>query len=147
KQARCLHGPTAGETKKEQDHMRLHTLKGLGAGHVSVWDAMTGRKLLDFRAHSGGVSSVTFSPDAERLVSGSSVDRTLRLWNSRTGQEIFLIRAAEMRGMLFSPNGDWLALQQEEKEGSNEVSLWDVRPCREPLSLKAHEGTVFSVVF
>lgn len=59
------------------------------------------------RGHEDGVWSVAFSPDGTRIVSGSS-DKTLRLWDSTTGQSI----GAPLRGhedwvlsVAFSPGG------------------------------------------
>ena len=37
--------------------------------------------------HSGGVSSVAFSRDGERVVSGSH-DKLVKIWNAGTGAEV-----------------------------------------------------------
>jgi WD40 repeat protein len=37
-----------------------------------------------FTGHIGGVKSVCFSPDGNRIVSGS-YDKTVRIWNAVTG--------------------------------------------------------------
>jgi WD40 repeat protein len=44
-----------------------------------------------FAGHSGGVQSVAFSPDGNRIVSGSS-DVSLKLWDAATGE---LLRSFE----------------------------------------------------
>ena len=38
---------------------------------VKVWDADTGTEILTLKGHTGQVSSVAFSPDGKRIVSGS----------------------------------------------------------------------------
>jgi len=35
--------------------------------------------------HTGCVSSVNFSPDGDRVVSGGSTDRLVKIWNAATG--------------------------------------------------------------
>jgi hypothetical protein len=60
---------------------RLVNLRHAGAdARVGVWDADTGQPIGDpLTGHTGAVSSVAFSPDGTRIVSGSD-DHTLRLW-------------------------------------------------------------------
>jgi WD40 repeat protein len=50
-----------------------------------VWDAWTGDALMEpMRGHTDSVMSVAFSPDGERIASGS-YDETIRVWDARTG--------------------------------------------------------------
>ena len=46
---------------------------------LKVWDAESGQEILTLKGHSGWVTSVSFSPDGKRIVSGSE-DQTLRVW-------------------------------------------------------------------
>src|SRR5262249_12363155 len=54
-------------------------------GEVKVWDAVTGRAIRTLRGHTGRVTSVAFSHDGKRIVSGSD-DQTLTVWDLDTGR-------------------------------------------------------------
>jgi WD40 repeat protein len=52
---------------------------------VKVWDAQTGQELLTLKGHTNLVTSVAFSPDGQRLVSGSA-DDTVKVWDASLGE-------------------------------------------------------------
>src|SRR5262249_14592478 len=56
--------------------------------------------------HEGSVNSAAFSPDGLRIVTASD-DKTARIWNAVTGQEIATLRAHDLRvqSAAFSPDG------------------------------------------
>ncbi|MCV2439271.1 hypothetical protein LNV28_13300 [Paucibacter sp. DJ2R-2] len=98
------------------------------------------------RAHTRAVTSVAFSPDGTRVVSGSA-DATLRLWDAQTGQPI----GEPMRGhtdgvtsVAFSPDGNRVVSGSDD----NTLRLWDAqtgRPIGEPM--RGHTDRVTSVAF
>jgi WD40 repeat protein len=47
---------------------------------VKLWDSHTGKFIRNFRGHTGLVTSLAFSPDGGRLVSGSR-DKTAKVWD------------------------------------------------------------------
>jgi len=53
---------------------------GDSSGNVVIWDGLTGKILVDIRAHNGGVESVAWSPDGKILATGSW-DGTVILWD------------------------------------------------------------------
>jgi WD40 repeat protein len=111
---------------------------------VKIWDSMTGREIVSFAGHTNWVASVVFSPDGQRLASGSH-DNTVKIWGSVSGKELFSLKghADRVESVAFSPDGLRLA------SGSNDstVKIWDSATGKELFSLKSHAGTVLSVSF
>ncbi len=110
---------------------------------VRVWDAESGAELRCLRGHKDWVSSVAFSADGGRVVSGA-LDGTVRVWDAVTGAEVRCLRGHEgtVSGVAFSPDGRRLA------SGSwdGTVRVWDAAGGAELRHLRGHEG-VSSVVF
>ena len=78
-------------------------------GEVKIWNLSTGR-VLDLRGHTQLVADLASSPDGRRLATGS-LDRTIKLWDTTTGEEVFTLRGhtSGVIRVAFSPNGRRLA--------------------------------------
>ncbi|KAH8585978.1 putative F-box and wd40 domain protein [Bisporella sp. PMI_857] len=100
--------------------------------------------LQTLEGHSGWVRSVAFSPDGQRVVSGS-VDSTVRLWDAVTGvlQQTLESHSGWVRSVAFSPDGQRVA---SGSEGST-VWLWDAATGALQQTLEGHSGDVYSVAF
>jgi WD40 repeat protein len=90
------------------------------------------------------VTSVAFSPDGSRMVSGSA-DNTVRVWNTATGQPIGQPMRHDDRVMsvAFSPDGTRIA----SGSADNTVRMWNAatgQPIGQPMR---HDGAVYSVAF
>jgi WD40 repeat protein/serine/threonine protein kinase len=92
------------------------------------------------RGHKGGVSSVAFSPDGTRLVSGS-FDQTVKVWDAATGQEALALKGHKVTSVAFSPDGKRLVSGNHDQT----VSVWDAASGQETLTLKGHASPVLSV--
>jgi len=112
---------------------------------LKVWDAATGREALSLKGgHAWQVTSVAFSPDGGRIVSGGH-DGTVKVWDTTTGKKTLSIKgySGYVHGVAFSPDGGRIV------SGGHDgtVKVWDAMTGLETLSLKGHTGAVFSVAF
>ncbi|KAJ3714302.1 WD40-repeat-containing domain protein [Lentinula guzmanii] len=78
-------------------------------GSIRIWNADTGEAIGDpLKGHSNWVSSVAFSPDGKRIVSGSD-DKSIRIWNADTGEAIgdpLQGHSSQVTSVAFSPDGN-----------------------------------------
>jgi hypothetical protein len=81
-------------------------------------------QLIFVRENAAPITSVAFSPDGARIVSGSD-DNTLRLWDANTGQPIgqpLEGHEFSVRSVAFSPDGAHIV----SGSGDKTLRLWDV---------------------
>jgi WD40 repeat protein len=104
---------------------------------IKLWNPQTGAELSTLKKIGGGaVSSVSFSPDGQRL---ASIDGNLNLWDLQRGGkpntfEWLRIRSSSSQTSIgFSP--DWRKL-------ANESNVWDLEGNGEPITLKGQVGGV-----
>lgn len=73
------------------------------------------------RGHAIQVRALAFTPEGTTLIS-SAYDRSVRLWDVRTGQTIHEIPGEDYSGLAISPDGTRLAVAYKES-----VGLWDIQ--------------------
>jgi WD40 repeat protein/tRNA A-37 threonylcarbamoyl transferase component Bud32 len=117
--------------------------RGVGP-QVVIWDAVSSKPLHRLTGHEAPVTSVAFHPAGKLLLSASE-DKTVRIWDTATGEQ--LIRLTHDGGFdpVFSPDGKWIVTW------TNQVSrLWPVDPlaaalARKPRDLLPHERERFQI--
>src|SRR5260370_461589 len=94
--------------------------------------------------HTNTVRSVCFSPDGQRLASGSG-DQTVRVWDAATGQQVLSLtgHTGGVRSVGFSPDGKRIVSGSEDLT----VKVWDAQTGQQTLSLTGHTHNVESVCF
>jgi WD40 repeat protein len=92
--------------------------------------------------HTGPVRSVALTPDGTRIVTGSS-DKTARVWNAGTGEELFQLRGhtGAIWSVALTPDGTRIVTGSDD----NTARVWNAGTGAELLQLKGHTGTIRSV--
>ena len=103
---------------------RLSFLTPQGEAKLVQWSLLTGQVEVEYEGHAGEVTSLAIHLDGRSLATGSA-DKTVRLWDLRTGDEKSNL-AAEVAGtdlLGFVAGGRTLVTRRSEG-GSYAVSFW-----------------------
>jgi WD40 repeat protein/serine/threonine protein kinase len=112
------------------------------------WDYVMGLRRGNpppFRGHTGDVSSVSFHPDGQRLVSAGN-DGKIRVWELHTCKEIFTRDGSEgpyHAAAVFSPDGRYFA----GLAGKRDVKVWDAATGAEVCVFIGHTHQVVHLAF
>lgn len=77
-----------------------------------------------FQGHASWVWSVVFSPDGQRIASGSN-DQTIRLWDAQTGACIRILEGHTRGVYSLHFSADGLTLWSDSQDET--IKLWDLR--------------------
>jgi WD40 repeat protein len=108
------------------------------------WQRQMHLDLRTLHGHGGAVRSVAFSPDGQRIVTGS-LDGTAKTWEAASGKELVTFKGHRggIWSVAFAPDGQRIATGSEDAT----VKVWDSTSGKELLTFKGHHSKVNSVVF
>ncbi|MCW5550760.1 MAG: protein kinase [Verrucomicrobiae bacterium] len=108
------------------------------------WQRQMHLELTLLRGHTGPLLAVAYSPDGERIVTGSA-DHTARVWDAASGQHLLTLRghSESVKSVAFSPDGQRILTGSWD----GTAMVWDATNGSNPLILKGHDAAVFSVAF
>ena len=91
--------------------------------------------------HEDAVQSAAFNSDGSRIVTGSG-DKTARIWEAATGNEITVLRGHEhwVNSAVFSPDGTRIVTASRDET----ARIWDAVTGKEITVLRGHENSVSS---
>jgi WD40 repeat protein len=142
-----------------------------GIGETSLWEAVTGRKLLDVQSRGEQEPTIDHAlwlPDGKTLCTAETLPRIrwdprkdpvpppdrdreryeVRFRDAGTGR---LLRSLPLvddcKHMALSPDGKMLAVSQGKYNEAGKVQLWDLTPGRPLLTFVGHESFIDSLAF
>ena len=127
---------------------------------IRLWDMSTGKLIRDFGHHAtdgddnenwrwgfnrGEKVDLAFTPDGKELVSSSSADRIIRVWEPETGKELRKLsgHGGGVNGISLSGDGKVLASASQD----NTLRLWDLATGKELSPQDGHQGAALGVAF
>lgn len=121
-------------------------------GLIKVWDAKTGEKVFNKKAHTGDVRSIAFDSASSRLASGGN-DKVVKVFDIN-GDEIASLAGhpATVSAIAFSPDGKRVAsggagLDSMSRPFVGAVHVWDLDKKREFTILRDHQTPVRAVAY
>ena len=108
---------------------------------VLLWDVPTRQLRFTLKGHTSKIEALAFTPDGKILAS-SSKDRTIRLWDTSTGNQTLSFASDLNTALAFSADGKTLASTHNKG-----VKLWDITTSSELRTLKGDIGICYALAF
>ena len=148
--------------------LNISTQSSAGKAEILLWDVRTGKYIKSLKGHGKAIGNtrpiahgggIAFSPNGERLISGS-LDGTVRWWDPKTavsgsffhqlwgglfGHQKGKLKAHtdQIAAVALSPDGQTLASGSSDET----VRVWDLRTQKLKATLAGHTGRILTVAF
>jgi len=108
-----------------------------GSGDTAIMhhSIATGKRIKDYKGHTGDVAALSLKPQDNKVFVTSSVDRTCRMWDLREDgcKQIWWGHELDINSINFHKNGNNFVTCSEDKT----MRLWDIRADQEIAQYKA----------
>lgn len=125
---------------------RVLTTAGVPRKSAFLRSTETGQIERELAGHTDWLLAATFSPDGSRVAT-SSLDRTVRVWNAVTGEQVrsFGTGGNFMYSVAFTPDGKRVAGGGSSFDPT--VHIWDIESGSTQATISADAGSVRSIHF
>ena len=108
------------------------------------WQRQTHLDLMTLRGHLGSVNSVAYSPDGQRILTGSA-DHTAKVWDAANGKQLLTLQghADGVRSVAYSPDGQRILTGSFDQT----ANVWDAASGKQLLTRQGHTMGILSVAF
>ena len=100
-------------------------------------------RLRTLQGHGGKVWSIAFSPDSQRLATGSE-DQTIRLWDLQTGECLQILEGHDRFVLSVAYSRDHLIASGSD---DHTIRLWDAKTGDCLKTLEGHDGWIQAIAF
>ena len=111
---------------------------------MRLWSTESGKLLHTYEGHRSYVNAIAFSPDGEKILSGSR-DNTVRLWDTDSGKLVHTLEGhtSSVNAIAFSPDGQKILSGSRD----NTVRLWDTDSGKLVHTYEGHRSEVYAIAF
>lgn len=101
--------------------------------------------LHDLTGHTKTVASVKFKPKTGEQIATASADKTARIWDAQTGQQLLTLEGHSqgISDVCWSPQGNYICTASDD----HTLKLWDVETGKSLKTLTGHTNYVFCCSF
>ena len=113
-----------------------------------IWDTNTSKVIAEWTGHTSTVTSVCWSRDGGRVISGS-MDGTARVWDVESGKTVLAIETglSEVEAVIYSPDMTMIATGGKSEDLKEFMKIWDAKTGKLITNLEGHTEEVFCLAW
>ena len=119
-----------------------------GGWGLKLWDTNTTKVIAQWREHTSYVTSVCWSQDGARVMSGSK-DGTARVWDMESGKTVLAIETglSRVEAVIYSPGMTMVGTGGDSEDLKESIKIWDAKTGKPITNLEGHTGRVYCLAW